>query len=125
MKHSKNILLLVLVLVLSYFTAAFFGKLYYNFVPFEGGFFSGPRSASEFLAGLSLAYLALVLFFYTGFGDNTRKWWIGILLVPVIFFELFFDLRHIYFPVILGLIAWMVGFGISKLMAKKNQKSNL
>lgn len=41
------------------------------------------------------------------------------LLIHAFTFEIYFDLEHIYFPIILGIIGWGIGFAINKLRKKQ------
>ena len=117
MKIIKNIILLFLVIFLTYFFAEYFVKGYYFFYPTSG---VGSVASVDFtpLIVLPLEYIFFVLFLFTAFGDSKKYWWIGILLIPSVVFELYFDLEHIYIPVAIGLIGWVIGFVISKIIDK-------
>ena len=117
----KNICILIVVLVLAYFFANQVGNLYVYFFPqgaSEGSLFSTPKSAENFLLGIPLAYIFFLHLLFTAFGGSRKYWWLGILLIPAAAFEVYFDLSHIYFPIALGLIGWLLGFLIQKTFSR-------
>jgi|SRR3989344_6626963 len=109
----KNLFLLVAVLVLSYFTAPYFGALYDYFVPqYDGSFLGLPKSYAVFIAGVPFAYVFFTVFIFKLFGSlNKNKWIIG-LTVPALIVYLMNGMMFIYLPIFLGLIA----FGLAKLI---------
>ncbi len=115
MKIVKNIFLVVISLVFTYLLSYPIGKFYIIFFPDGGGSFINGTS----LVGMPLAYILFITFLFTAFGGTKKYWWIGIGLIPAILFEVAFDLRHLYFPVAIGLVAWLVGRGVSLLVEKK------
>jgi len=123
MKIIKNIILLSLVIFSTYFFAEYFVKGYYFFYPTSG---VGSIASVDFtpLIVLPLEYIFFVMFLFTAFGDSKKYWWIGFLLIPAIVFELYFDLEHIYIPIAIGLIGWVIGFMIPKILAKFEVISN-
>jgi len=103
-KFIKNILLLVVVLALSYFTADYFGSWYDKFSPQYGGsWFNFPKSIAVFIAGI-----------FTLFGFGNRKKWLIWLLIPPLLLWISADRYYIYLPTILALIA----FGLAILLRK-------
>lgn len=116
----KNVCLLVVILVLSYFTASYFGRVYDKFSPLHDGSWIGlSNEALAFIVGLPFAYTFFTILFFQLFGfGNKKKWTLWLLLPPFIFFGSG-DLIHIYLPIIIGLIAFaiakLVHFIISKL----------
>lgn len=111
----KNILLLVAVLILSYFTAEYFGSLYDKFSPlYDSSFFPIPKEILVKMAGIPFAYIFFLILTLKLFGVGNRNKWIGWLLVPPFLFFASGDLKHIYLPIILALIA----FGLSILLQK-------
>lgn len=111
----KNILLLVTVLALSYFTASYFGSIYDRFSPqYDDSWFSLTKQELVFLVGVPFAYIffTILLFKLLAFGDKNK--WTGWLLVPPFLFFASGDLKHIYFPITLGLIS----FGLATLLRK-------
>ncbi len=71
------------------------------------------------LIGLPLAYIFFFTLLFTAFGGAKKYWWIGIALIPAVLFEVYFDLQHLYFPIAIGLVAWLVGKGVALLVEKK------
>ena len=117
----KNICILIVVLVLAYFFANQVGNLYVYFFPqgaSEGSLFSTPKSAENFLLGIPLSYIFFLTLLFTAFGGSKKYWWIGVLLIPAVIFQVYFDLSHIYFPIALGLIGWLLGFLIQKTFSR-------
>ncbi len=115
----KNLAILFVVLVLAYFLANQVGSFYVYFFAQSsagGSFLSIPRAAGEILVGFPLAYTLFLSLLLTAFGGAKKYWWIGILLIPAVIFEVYFDFSHIYFPIILGLAGWLLGFLVSKVI---------
>lgn len=110
----KGVILLFLTLVLSYFLSEKFGKLYEEIIGLSGSFIDTTA-----LIGSPLAYIFFISLLFKAFMKDAKYWWIGILLIPAAIFELYFDAAHIYFPIILGLIGWVIGLAISKLIKPK------
>ncbi len=120
MKIVKNILILVSVLVIAYFCGFIFGEMYMTFIPHVNeGFFSFPTSAAAYIIGWPLAYIFSLTLFFTALGDAKKYWWIGIGLIPAALFEIAFDSRHLYFPILLGLVGWLLGSAVALLVEKK------
>jgi hypothetical protein len=116
----KNILLLIIIIALVYFTAYYFGALYSKIFPnVLGGSWIGSSDSWQALFGLPLAYIFFLTLLFTALGDSKKYWWIGILLIPAVIFEVAFDMEHIYIPIILGLLGWAIGYGLSRLIPQK------
>ncbi|MBU2472973.1 hypothetical protein KKE74_02990 [Patescibacteria group bacterium] len=115
MKIIKNILLVFLVLILSYFSSIYFGNLYKN-ISHDYGTWIDLSS----LVGIHYGYVFFLLFIFTAFGGLKKYWWIGFLLIPTVIFEVYFDWRfqYVYIPIAIGLIGWVIGFIISKIVVK-------
>lgn len=114
MKILKNILFLVIASIFAVLTSSFVGDAYGRV--FGGGTWVDFSS----VIGLPLSYLFFLPLLFTAFGDKHKYWWIGLLSIPALAFELYFDLEHIYVPIILALLGWVIGLGISKVLVKKN-----
>ena len=116
-KIIRHFVLFSIVLFLIYVFAEYSVKIYKFFNPLAG---VGSVAVLDFtpVVVLPLEYLFFICFVFTAFGDSTKYWWIGILLIPAAVFELYFDLEHIYIPVAIGLIGWVIGFVISKIIDK-------
>ena len=94
----------------SYFLSGLAGLWYEKLFP-------GPTIADvniSPLLGLPLSYIFFLFLLFTAFGGNKKYWWLGILLIPAAVFELYFDLEHIYFPILLGLLGWVLGWLLTK-----------
>ncbi len=111
----KNVLFVVLIFVISFVLSQEIGDLYYRLFPSPTSVFVANFN---FLIGIPLAYIFFLFLIFTAFGDNKKYWWIGILLIPAVLFELYFDLEHIYIPIVFGVAGWLLGFLISKLFQK-------
>ncbi len=118
MKIWKNVFMLLIVLVLAYVFAVFFGQLYDNAFHLPTGFSSFIASSKDykFIDGFPLAYLFFLFLFFTIFGDQHKKWWVGIASIPAAAFLLYFDFSHIYFHLLFPLTGWLIGLGIAKLL---------
>ena len=108
----KNILLLVAVLVLSYFSAGYFGMAYDSMFG-SGGAWIGSEGSWNLIIGFPLALLFfLTLFSYTWiFKSKKPTLW---LISPVLLWEVVIDIRHIYIPIALTLVA----LGLAILLQK-------
>lgn len=115
MKILKNVFLVLIAIVLSLPLGSFIGNLYANFFNAHGTF---VNMAS--FVGIPFGYELLVPLLFIAFGGEgkSKYWWIGILLIPALVLEVYLDLGHIYFPIILALLGWGIGFGIQKLVKK-------
>ena len=118
MKIIKNILLVAMVLVVAYFTAEWFGAFYSRLFSIEQphglGAFFGSEDLVNLSDGLIPAFVTYLTLLLTAFGDKHKYWWMGILLLPVFWFVIKFDLVHWYFYLVLAVIGWLVGWGITK-----------
>ena len=113
----KNILLLAVVCILSYFAAPYFGAWYDKFSPqYDDSFFSFPHSIVLFVAGIPVAYVFFISLVFTLFGFGDRKKWLIGLLIPALLFWLSADKYHIYLPTIFCLIAYGSALVFRKLL---------
>lgn len=121
----KKIVILIIVLIVTYFLAGKIGEFYTDFFGLSTGFssFIVPDFLHNFFNGVLPTYIFFLTLFFTAFGGEKKYWWIGILLIPAAAFELYFDLAHIYFPIILGFAGWILGFLISKFLPKINNSN--
>jgi|SRR3989338_3952325 len=111
----KNLLLVFFALLISYLISPWVGALYQN-VTNDPGTWADVAS----IFGLVVAYIFLITLLLTAFGGQKKYWWIIILLIPAAIFEVYFDFSHIYFPILLGLLGWLIGFGISRFFSRPN-----
>ena len=109
MKLLKNFCLVGLSIIISY---AFSGSLGYQLSK-KFHFASGYLDFTSLYA-LVYLYTLLIVFFLTAFGGRKKYWWIGISLIPAVAIELL-EYFHIYIPIILGLVGWILGYAISKI----------
>ena len=119
MKILKNLLLVGITILGVYFFSATMGILYFKVFPKES---AGSFIGSKMLLGIPLAYIFSLTLLFTAFGDKRKQWWIGVLLVPAVLFELYFDLVHIYFQIVIGLVAFGLGKGIEFAITKLRHK---
>ncbi|MBI5734180.1 MAG: hypothetical protein HY973_04555 [Candidatus Kerfeldbacteria bacterium] len=109
----KKIGLFVVMLLCSYLFSPLAGELYDKVVRSVGGWIDFRP-----LIGLPAAFIFFLPLLFTAFGGLKKYWWIGILLLPAAAFEVYFDWAHIYFPIAIGLIGWLLGLGISRLLSR-------
>jgi hypothetical protein len=115
----RNFLLLIIVSVLSYFTAPYFGFLYDKFSPqYNNSFLGTGRDLSLFVAGLPVAYVFFIPFLFELLGSGKRRNWMLWLLVLPALLWISVDIYYIYVPIVLGAIAfffaWFIRFIVSK-----------
>ncbi|OHB20247.1 MAG: hypothetical protein A2854_04520 [Parcubacteria group bacterium RIFCSPHIGHO2_01_FULL_56_18] len=121
---SAHIIRLVAVVgayLLAYYFAAIFGNIYSILLPNVvngSGFFFYSAFAEQWLAGLPLAALFFIALAQSVLGPRYLWWWIGLASIPTMLFQLAIDPLHIYFPIILGLIAWGLGTMANKMLQK-------
>lgn len=110
----KNILLFAVAIILSYFTAEYFGSWYDRFSPQYDNTFGVGKDLLISLVGGPFAYVFFITLLLKLFGSGNQNKWTGWLLVPPFLFFASGDLKHIYLPIILALIA----FGLAALLRK-------
>lgn len=111
-----NVTIIVIAAILAYYLAGPLQVFYCaNIGICSGGFFGFDLSI---VLWLSYTYVFLVTFILTSAGHRLRYWWIGVALIPILLFEILIDPPHIYFPIILGLVAWGLGYGANKALWK-------
>ena len=113
MRILKNIILVLVVFIISYYTSVYFGDFYQKV-------FNDPGTWIDVrgIVGLPLAYTFFLFLLFTAFGGKGKYWWMGIAVLPALAFEVYFDLPHIYFPIALGIVGWVIGFGVQKITGK-------
>ena len=112
----KNILLLIVTLVISYFSAGYFGFWYDRFSPQYDNTLGVGKALLESLVGVPFAYVFFTILLFKLFGLGNRNKWIGWLLIPPLLFFASGDIQHIYLPIILGLIAFGLAWVIRKIL---------
>jgi len=118
MNFVKNIILLIVVLILSYFTASCFGAWYDKFAPQHDSLFGASKNITNGVVGLPFAYVFFTAFLFKLFGSGNKKHWIICLLVPAGLVFGLADLQHIYLPIILSLVAFYLAKVILMIYAK-------
>src|SRR3989338_7384249 len=115
MEILKKLVFFVATIILSYLLSPFFGNYYEKLFPSPGSIVGVVDLRG--LVGIPLAYIFFLTLLFTSFGGEKKYWWMGVLLIPVAIFELYFYSAHIYFPIALGLAGWLIGFLLAKLIA--------
>lgn len=117
MKILKNIIYLVVPLLLARISYGFFGDIFFSVFPNErGGSWVDTMDLGNLVIGFPTSYLFFLFLLFTAFGDQHKKWWIGIASIPALAFLLYFDFSHIYFHLLFPLAGWLIGWGIGKLL---------
>ena len=114
----RKIILFALVLFLSYLFAEQVGRFYAKYFHLYSGFGSFIASSMiyDFSDGVAPTYIFFLSLLFTAFGGRKKYWWIGIALIPAVLFEVYFDFSHIYFPIALGLLGWLLGWAVAKIL---------
>jgi len=107
----KNSSILIVVLILTYFLSYNFGVLYNKFI-YSGSTFVDLTG----VVGIPLSYIFFLILLFIAFGGRKKYWWIGVLLIPAIVFEVYFDFSHLYFPIVVGFAGWFLGFSLRKII---------
>jgi hypothetical protein len=113
----KKIGILVVILVLSYLTAPYFGNWYNKFSPQYGGWLTSNEQAISF-AGFFIAYIFFIPLAYGLFGIIRNKYWMMGLLLPVVLLMFAADRPHFYIPVLLIIIALMLAWIVRLVIFK-------
>lgn len=113
MNIFKKSIYFIVTLFFSYLSASSFARFYDKIFGQSGTYVD-----LSFFSGAPLSYVFFLTLIFTLFGGEKKYWWIGILLIPAAIFEVYFDAEHIYFPIILGLVGWLIGTLILKLKPK-------
>lgn len=102
----------------SYTLAPHFGAVFAYFFPESVNSIIVPTRTGVWLVGFPLVLFFIHIFTMMALGGN-RKWpWILVPLVPAIGFEILFGIAYIYIPVIVGMIALIVGLLVNKLFTR-------
>jgi len=118
MKVFKNIMLCVAVAVVTILLSIPFGKLYLLLFPQHGeSLFLSSALLDDLFSGIYWSYIFSLTFLFTAFGGKKKYWWVGILLLPVLWFVVKFDLAHWYFYVGLAVAGLIIGWLLSKLIS--------
>ena len=109
MKILWNIFVIVFVSVLSWLLSYRFGMFYEYLVPGSGGSFIDGTG----LVGMPFAYVFFICLFLMAFGSGRKYLWLFFSLVPA-FLMYLLDIRHIYYPVLIGILGWGLGLEVEK-----------
>ena len=107
----RNVVILLGVIILAHFFAIQAITLYDKFIDIGSSWID----LSYFL-GYPFSYIFFLTLLFTAFGAGNKYWWIGILLIPAALVEIYLDLNHIYIPIALALLGWLLGFAVSKFI---------
>lgn len=114
---KKWLLVFVVILVsiiISYYTAGYFGVIYDKSFPSElNSGWIGSSGSLQFIRGISLSlifFLTLLSYSFLFKSKSSTMW----LLSPLLLWEGTFDIKHIYIPILLIIIA----FGLATLLKK-------
>ncbi len=114
----KRIILFVVILLSSYFSAQYSGAWYYA-ISFQDGGLMGSRDQAISLAGFFISYIFLIPFVFGLFGIKRNKKLIAISLLPVVLLVIWSDTSTFYVPLSLVaaglLLAFVVRFVVFKI----------
>ena len=80
------------------------------------GIFSVYAEVGNILLGFIIGLAIFSTFLFTLFGDKNKYYWIGVLLLPVLWFVIKFDLPHWYFYLTIALTGWLIGWVANRLI---------
>lgn len=116
MEILKKFIILAIVLISAYYFSVLFGDIYEKLFPGQGSIMGAVDLRS--LIGLPLSYIFFLSLLFTAFGGKQKYWWMGILLIPAAAVELYLDASHIYFPIALGVVGWIIGWVGERFLSK-------
>jgi|SRR3989344_78638 len=123
MKFIRNVLLLVAVLVLSYFTAPYFGT-WYDSLYIQHPTFIFSKNDAVMFAGFLFAYVFFLPLLMGLFGAGNKNKWIFWLLAPVIAFYLYDSIKLSYLPIGLAFISFALAKIINLIVSKFKHSHN-
>lgn len=122
----QNIILVVLSIIFAYFIGSIFVggtfagfQVYSLFFPQEiagGGFFG--FDLSQIVISIVVMYIFFLIAIFCLFGDKFKWRWIGVFLLPILWFVIQFDLSHFWFYILVALVGWGIGFVLNKLFSR-------
>lgn len=110
-------LIIIIAVILAYYTAGYFGYVYDLFPKTTNGAWIGSKGSWDFLSGFPLSLIFFLSLFSYRFVFNSKRavlW----LLSPILLFEIAADLAHIYAPVILIMSAFALNKILSLVISK-------
>lgn len=115
----KNILFFILVIVLSFVLAPYFGNFYNSIISQNDNSFLGlSKETVVFVAGIPFAYVFLIPFVFELFGTGNKKKWILWSLLPVVLFYLYDSVSLSYIPILASIIGFVIAKFINLLISK-------
>ncbi len=123
MKISKNLAIFLASVLLALLSETFFINAYsYLFPWYQGSLITADPEVIRFFAGFILSFIFFPTLLFTAFGGKEKYLWIKITLIPAIFLEIVLDFSHIYFPITIAIIAFLLGSGVESLIEKNSAK---
>ena len=122
---SKNIIFILVALAFSYYSASYFGQAYEYLFGGESVWI-GSAESWHFIIGIIFSYTFFITLVMEAFAFGSRHKWTLWLLLPSFFITGSGDIKHIYFPILIGLVAWGLASAIRKIFkigTKTNQLS--
>lgn len=118
MKKVISILFVIIIsIVLAHYSSTYFGEIYSELPQVWSGGWIGSDSSWNSLIGLPLALVFFITLLSYRFVLESKKS-VLILIAPVFIFEIIFDFSHIYLPVVLVIIAFVINSLCYKFVSK-------
>lgn len=118
-KGIKFLMMIVISFFVSYYTSVYFGNIYNLLPQVWGGGWIGSESSWNLILGLPLALIFFITFLSYRFVFDSKKS-VLILLSPLFLYEAIFDFGHLYLPIILVILAFVLNKLIYSLVIRKN-----
>ncbi len=115
----KNLIWLLGVVIISFFSTYIFGSIGSNFTSQDVLY---ARIFSVLIVGSvggSLSFIFFITFFFSLCGFKKYKYWITIPLIPYLMLWLLSDIREIYIPIIFGFVGFVLAFVVRKIFFKR------
>lgn len=119
-KNLLSALIIIAGILISYYTAGYFGSIYDKAFPAElNSGWIGSSASLQFVRGISLSlifFITIVTYGWVFKSWSSTLWFIS----PLLLWEGTMDLRHFYIPI--GLV--VLAFGLAKLIRIVTKKFN-
>ncbi|MBI4079808.1 hypothetical protein HY414_01085 [Candidatus Kaiserbacteria bacterium] len=112
----RNIFLVLGSYLLGYFLAIPFGAILALVLDIGGSFLGS--GFEYFMFGFPLGVTVLICFLFSIYGDRYKFWWVGLALVPVIWFQVQLAPVLVLGLLIAGGISWWLGTLANKALWK-------
>lgn len=111
-----SISLIIASLIVAYFCAKNFGAIYSNFF-YTGSSWIGTEGGWNFIIGfpLSLIFFFVFILYKSVFKSKKSILWV---ISPIILFEMAVDIRHIYIPILLIIMAFGLNYFVRFIISK-------